>query len=110
MCDLNVQDLVALQKEFPTISILKTPTKLSKNKPVLVSEDWSVDEPDYDVGHIAFVQKVKLPKGHRDGSSADFFLQEANKTEKKFKTEQERIGKNHPHVCIVNIHFHPLPP
>ena len=66
-----------------------------------MSEDWSVNETEYDVGHIALVKKVKLPTGHRDGTEADFFIQKANKTEKKFKTEEERIGKNNPDYCLL---------
>ena len=74
-----------------------------------MSKNWCADVPDYDVGHIALVNKVKLPEGHTDGLSADCWFQEANKTEKKFKTEEEIIGKNHSDYCF-NILFSSSPP
>ena len=98
-----------MQKEYPNVTILKTPKKLCKNKPVLVSENFEEDVPDYEVGHIALIKKVKLPKDHPDGLVADCWFQEANKTEKKFKTEAERIGNPNPNPnpdYSFNIHFH----
>ena len=98
-----------MQKEFPNVTILKTPKKLCKNKPVLVSENFEEAVPDYEVGHIVLIKKVKLPKDHPDGLVADCWFQEANKTEKKFKTEAERIGNPNPNPnpdYSFNIHFH----
>ena len=111
MCELNALDLLILQKEFPKIQILKTPKKLCKNKPVLVSGSWAENVPDYEVGHIALVKTVKLPEGHPDGFSADCWIQQANKTEKKFKKEEDRIGNPNPNPnpnpdYSFNIHFH----
>ena len=100
MSELNVQDLIKLQMEFPIIGIFKTPTKLSKGTPVVMSEEWSGSDAEYDLGQIEHVHnRVQLPKDHPDGKRADCWVQPANKKTKKFKDEKHRLGLWH--ACLL---------